>query len=178
MSDANIAFRSLHYSCDTQKPQSSGDPVAQVHSTRWRWKNAFGGLAPPCSQVPEITDLSGFLRPSSVLPALPLARVSCPLLSWTTAHSQPSWPQCILPHASCPQPMNHPPHCLQARSFSFLELPISHTRCPACLLGPLVTGPHQSPLLHIPSQARKVLTKHTPTHPRVQTHPSLAFLRQ
>lgn len=168
-----------HCLCDVQKRQFSGDAVAQVHSTRWRWKKAFGGLVPPCSQVPETTDLIGFLCPSSVLPALPLA----PCLLPTPSLDDCPQPAFLAPvHiASCIlSPTHEPSSTLPPSQALFLSRTSHQSHQVPCVPSRtfLVTGSDQSPLLHVPSQARKVQTKDPPPPERDQTHPSLAFLRQ
>ena len=160
---------SLRYICDTQKPRSSGDPVAQVGSTRWRWTKALGGLAPPGSQVPEISDLIGSLCPSSVLPALPTPFLDdCPQPAFLAPMHIAS---CIL------SPAHEPSSTLPPSQALFLSRTSHQSHQVPCVPSRtfVVTGPHQSPLLHIPSQARKVQTK-DPTTTTRELRPTPAWL--
>lgn len=163
---------SLRYVCNTQKPRSSGDPVAQVGSTRWRWKKAFGGLAPPGSQVPEITDLIGFLCSPST--------ASCPCLLPTPFLDDCLQPAFLAPMhiASCIlSPVHEPFSTLPPSQALFLSRTSHQSHQVHCVPSRtfVVTGPHQSPLLHTPSQARKVQTK-DPTTTTRELRPTQAWL--
>lgn len=129
--------------------------LGRASSDSWP-RPAAGSLRASTSLVSSVPTSQRCLLPMPLL---------LPIPSLDPGHLQPSWSQFTSLHASCLQPMNHPPYpYLRAWPLSLLELPICvYSRAFLC------TWSQQSPLLHTTTPNQEV-TNQTP-----RPTPSLPF---